>query len=136
MKNLIVGATALLVLLLLIGGVFFPNTLEMRLADTSSAYALIRVTILALLITILVTNPPRSRALRAVLGAWAVLLAALASSVVVSYSVELFDAIVFLQVAVILGIEALEITPAPAAKPRRIPVRHAPSPRKIKITMA
>lgn len=138
MKNLIVGTTALLVLMLLIGGIFYPNSLEMQLASTSLVYTIIRVAIIALLLIVLFTNPPRSEALRSVLGAWALLLAALSSSILVSYQIEFFDAIVFMQVAIILGIEALEFTPDPvAAKTRRIPVRYArPAPRKINITMA
>lgn len=137
MKNLIAGATALFVLLLFIGGIFYPNTLEMRLADTSSASTLMRAVIIGLLVTVLVTNPPRSRALRSVLGVWSLLLAALASSIFVTYTVEFLDALVFLQVAIILGIEALEVSPEPRSTKRRIPVRYArPTPRKINITMA
>jgi hypothetical protein len=137
MKNLLTGSTALFVLLLFIGGIYYPNTLEMRLADTSLFYTLIRAVMIALLVTVLVTNPPRSPKLRSIIGVWAIVLAAFSSSILFSYNIEFLDALVFMQVAIILGIEALEVGPVRVSETRRIPVRFAPpAPRKINVTTA
>lgn len=124
-KTLIV-ATLLLVMLLFIGGIYYPNTLEMSFANTTASYTVLRAVIIFLLISILVTNPPRSRALRAVIGVWSLLLASVAVQIFHGYEIHLLDAIVFMQVAIILAIEALEKTEIPVTKkpslPRKIPV--------------
>ena len=118
--------TLLFVLLMFTGGIYFPNTIEMSLADTSFAYTILRAGIIALLISILVTKPPRSLALRGMIGSWSFLLFVQAVEALLSYELRLLDGIVFIKVAIILAIEALETTQIPVSKkyspPKRIPV--------------
>jgi hypothetical protein len=124
--KMIVALTIVFVTLLFIGGIYYPNTLEMSLADTTMPYTILRGVIILLLISILVTNPPRSLVLRGIIGAWSLILAGESLQIFYNYEVRLLDAIVFMQVATILGIEALETRQIPVSKkyspPRRITV--------------
>lgn len=119
-KNLVI-LTLLFVLALFIGGIYFPNTTEMSLADTSLAYTLLRGGIIMLLVSILVTEPPRSLELRGMIGSWSILLAVQSISALLSYGMHVLDSIVFIEVAIILAIEALEYR-------QQIPVEKKPSP--------
>lgn len=120
-KTLIIS-TLLFVLLLLTGSIYFPQTFLMSLADTSVTYQVLRAAIVILLVSILVTKPPRSLKLRSMIGAWSFLLAIQAVESLLSYHLRLLDGLVFLEVAIILAIEALET--------RQIPVTKKPSPAK------
>ena len=124
-KTLIIS-TLLFVLLLLAGSVYFPQTFLMSLADTSVTYQVLRVAIVLLLVSILVTKPPRSLKVRAMIGGWSFLLAVQAVEALFSYQLRLLDGLVFLEVSIILAIEALETRQIPVTKKpspaRRIPV--------------
>jgi hypothetical protein len=124
-KTLVI-ATLLFVSLLFAGSIYFPDTLFMSLADTSPTYLFLRGAIIVLLISILVTKPPRSLKLRAMIGAWSFLLAIQSIESLFSYELRLMDSLVFMEVAIILGIEALETRQIPVTKKhtpaRRIPV--------------
>lgn len=116
--KLLIGATLLLVTSLLIGGIYFADTLLMSLAGTDTASLMLRIGVGTLLLALLLTNPPRSLALRTALGAWAVLLAFVSVQMLLGYRLYILDAIVFIQVAILFAIEALEVGPT------NIPVRH------------
>lgn len=124
-KTLVIS-TLLFVLLLLAGSIYFPDTFLMSLADTSPTYLFLRAAIVVLLISILVTKPPRSLMLRGMIGSWSFLLAVQAIEALFSYELRLLDGLVFLEVAIILAIEALETRQIPVTKKhtpaRRIPV--------------
>ena len=120
-KTLIIS-TLLFVLVLLTGGIYFPHTFLMSLADTSLTYQVLRGAIVILLVSILVTKPPRSLKVRAMIGGWSFLLAMQAVEALFSYQLRLLDGLLFLEVAIILAIEALET--------RQIPVTKKPSPAK------
>lgn len=124
-KTLLIS-TLLFVTLLYVGGIYFPNTFLMSLADTSHTYTFLRGAIIVLLLSILITNPPRSFALRAMIGSWSFLLAIQSVEVLFSYKLRLLDSLVFMEVAIILGIEALETKQIPVIKKpspaRRVPV--------------
>lgn len=122
----LVTLTLLFVATLFAGSIYFPDTFVMSLADTSAMYQFLRGAIVVLLISLLVTTPPRSMALRTMIGGWSFLLAVQAVEALVSYQLRLLDGLVFLEVAIILGIEALETRQIPVTKKpspaRRIPV--------------
>lgn len=124
-KTLVIS-TLLFVSLLFAGSIYFPNTFLMSLADTTPTYLFLRGAIIVLLISILVTKPPRSLKLRGMIGAWSFLLGLQAIEALFSYELRLLDGLVFMEVAIILGIEALETRQIPVTKkhtpPRRIPV--------------
>lgn len=114
--------TLMFVAMLFVGSIYFTDTLLISLADTSPTYQLLRAAIVVLLISILVTNPPRSLKLRSMIGAWSFLLGLQAIESLFSYQLRLLDGILFLEVAIILAIEALET--------RQIPITKKPSPAK------
>lgn len=124
----LIGLLLILVIALLIGGIYYPGSFMMSLAGTDTLYSLIRGAIVVLLIGLLVTNPPRSYVLRAIIGVWSVLLAATSVQLLYSYRVNILDAIVFIEIAIIFAIEALE------TRRRTIPVskKHSPA-RKIHV---
>lgn len=121
--KLLIGITLLGVLGLAAGSVYSPDTLLMSLADTGPLYAVLRGIIAVLLVALLVTDPPRSHALRLAIGIWGVVLAGLSLQLLFAYQLHLLDAIVFMEVAIIFGIEALETR-------RSIPVNQKHSPAK------
>lgn len=106
--RLLIGSTLLLVVGLLVGSIMYPTTTAMSLADTSPLFTAIRSSIVVLLVWLLLTKPPRSYALRIGVGAWALALATLTVVLLFSYQIRVFDAIIFLEVAVIFAVEALE----------------------------
>lgn len=115
-SRLLIGLTLVLVGVLLIGGLYYPGTLLMGFAGTTAAYALIRGAIILLLLGLLVTQPPRSRLFRVMLGTWAVALAVLAGQLLLTYQIFLLDAIMFIEIAIIFGVEALEPSAAPVSQ--------------------
>lgn len=125
-SRVLISLTLMLVLALYVGSVFYPNTFVMSLAETTTAYALIRGGIIVLLIGLLMTYAPRTIVFRLALGAWALALAVTALQLVLTYQMNLLDAVVFTELAIIFAIEALETRSIPIKKPyipaRRIPV--------------
>lgn len=93
---------------MLFSGLYQPDAPLMWLASTSSNYAYMRVALIAVLLTLLVTNPPRSGYSRVFLGAFSAALGL--STIILSswYAIDLLDAVVFVEVAIIFMIEALE----------------------------
>lgn len=133
-SKLLIGLTLVLVSILFIGGVFYPRSFLMAFAGTSSAYMVLRVVIMGLLIGLLVTNPPRSRLFRTMLATWAIALAVLAGQLLLSYQLFLLDAVLFIEIAIIFGTEALEHSSAATTK--KIPVRAIPARERIKVVTA
>lgn len=120
-SKLLIGLTLVLVSILLIGGLYYPGTLLMGFAGTTAAYAFIRGAIILLLLGLLVTQPPRSRLFRAMLGTWSVALAVLAGQLLLTYQIYLLDAVMFVEIAIIFAVEALETSTEPVTK--KVPVR-------------
>jgi hypothetical protein len=107
-RTLLTGSTLLITTALLIGGIFYPNDFFMHFAASSPLYTVLRISIIAILVGLLLTNPPRAVAFRTIVASWAALLGALSINLLVTYQVNLFDIVVFLELAVIFSIEALE----------------------------
>lgn len=104
----LIAATFVLVSALLVGGLYYPDSYAMILADTTMTFTILRSVVCVLLIGLLVTNPPRSIVLRNIIGASSVFLLILTSYLLLNFQMHLLDAIVFVEVAIIFGIEALE----------------------------
>lgn len=81
--------------------------------DYGMAYNALRVAILVLLMTLLFVRPPRPVAMRLFLGAAGVMLHVGALYLLFSYSLSMLDAFVFMAVAVVFAVEALEPETAP-----------------------
>ena len=104
----LIAITFLLVATLLVGGVYFASSPLMWFAATGNEYHVIRGVILALLVALFLSRPPRSLFFRALLGMSAALVLSIPLVGVLTYQVGLVDAVVFIEVGIILGIEALE----------------------------
>lgn len=104
----LIATTFMIVSALLIGGLYYPDSFAMNLADKSLMFAVLRAVLGVLLVGLLVTDPPRSLILRSVIGTTSVLLVIISTYLLLNFQMFLLDAVVFLQVAIIFGIEALE----------------------------
>lgn len=122
----LIGSTLAFVVALFAGGIYYPDTLIMSFAETGSLFTWLRGIMIVLLLSLLVTNPPRSKALRSILAVWAVVLGWLGLSQMYMYELNPLDAAVFLELSIIFAIEALEA--------RQIPVHKKPTiPKKISV---
>lgn len=119
-KSLIVG-TAALVTALLVGGIFNPNSMLMWFASTSFELTLVRGAILVALALLFFTDPPRGMGFRASILMFAAFLGVVAISSMQAFYVGVVDSIVFVQVAILLAIEGLEVGPAAAKQQKEAP---------------
>lgn len=125
MKRTLIVGTILLTAALLFGAVYYPNFPLMWLAGTTVSYEIIRGVLLAALIAVLVSKPPRSPYVRYFLGGVATSLAMVAGVMVLNDTGHIIDVIVFIESAIILALEALETsyqyaTVLPTAARRKI----------------
>lgn len=109
------GLTAgliLMIAILMLGSGLFPNNSSMWLAAVDMQANLIRAGLVAVLLTVLFTDPPRSKALRALFAVSAVGMLGWLGLQLAWYSTLVLDLMVFLQAAIIFALEALEPRPA------------------------
>lgn len=107
-KTLIVG-TILLTTTLLVSGTYFPNSPIMWLAGASLGFEIIRAGLIIILAILLFSHPPRALYFRYTIGAIALALCIATVALAVDYKINLFDMIIFIETAIIFGIEALEM---------------------------
>lgn len=110
MKRTLIIGTLLLTTTLLIGAVYYPDSPLMWLAGTTLRFEIARGIVLAALIAILVTTPPRAVYFRYMLGAASLILGVGSIVMMFQYTLPIIDAIVFFESAIILAIEALEMS--------------------------
>jgi hypothetical protein len=108
MNKAIFSCSLVCVLFLLVGTYAFPSNPIMWLAGTSMTYVIFRVITAVALVAVLLTNPPRQWYMRMFMGLVAVALATAGITIGVSDSVQILDMVLFLELAVAFGIEALE----------------------------
>lgn len=110
-KRLLIIATTFLVCAMLFDGLYQKDAPLMWLASTTINYAYMRMALIVVLVMLLVTNPPRSSYFRTFLAGFSAAL--FIGTVLLSnwYAIGLLDAIVFIEVAIICMIEALETDP-------------------------
>lgn len=107
-KSLMIIVTTLLVGTMLFSGLYQPESPLMWLAATTINYAYMRAALIVVLLTLLITNPPRSGYFRIFLMAFSTALGV--STILLSYwyAIGILDAIIFIEVAIIFMIESLE----------------------------
>ena len=134
----LIGGTLVFVLILMAGVALYPSSILTAFAGSSAGYMMLRIVVAILLVGLLFTTPPRTKLFRAMLGVWAFALAVTAGQLLLNYQLYLLDAVLFLEVAIIFGIEALETSPIKAGKPvaRKIPVRKISVRRRITVATA
>lgn len=108
MKRVVIVGTFLITASLLVGGLYYPDSPLMWLASTSTGFAVLRAIALVWLAVLLVTHPPRPAYLRMLLGAGAVGLLGASLWLTKTYVMQPIDTVVFIELAIISGIEALE----------------------------
>lgn len=107
-KRLLIVITTLLVGAMLFNGLYQPDAPLMWLAATTTNYAYMRAGLIVVLLTLLVTNPPRSGYFRIFLAAFSAALALSAILLSHWYAIGLMDAVIFMELSIIFMIEALE----------------------------
>lgn len=110
MKKMLIGGTIILTTALLVTGLTNPGNPLMWLASTSIQYELIRAVLIGILVVLLFTNPPRALYFRAFLGVGAACLGVGTIVLLATYEMNLIDAVVFSEIAIIFAIEALEVS--------------------------
>ena len=105
----LIASVLIFVLALIYGGIYQSSSFLMSLADTSLPYMVLRGGVAVLLVILLLSKPPRSYLVRMTVGIASVVLATLSIGMLYSYEVRVFDAVVFLEVAIIFALEALEV---------------------------
>lgn len=120
MNRVIVWSAFFASLLLLLGSLFVPDSAIMWLASTSRDMNIVRFCLMALMLLVLLSQPPRSLAARNLLGVSAILFASIALVHLMNGSVKVMDPLVFLMASVVLALEALEadIRSLPASQTR------------------
>lgn len=108
-NKVLIGFTFIIILLLIVGSIFKRQAPIMDLASTTNIYQAIRVGILLLLVGLAISSPPRSLLFRSLLLVGVMTLVLSALYCLFSYSANIIDSIVFTEVAIIFGIEALEL---------------------------
>jgi hypothetical protein len=108
-KRLLIIITTFIVCAMLFSGLYQPDAPLMWLAATTTNYAYMRAALVIVLLTLLVTNPPRSGYFRVFLAAFSAALGI--STILLSYwyAIGILDAIIFIEVAIIFMIESLEV---------------------------
>lgn len=109
MNKTIFGGSLASVIFLIIGSFIFPSSPIMWLTNASVAYTIVRFLMAALLITVLVTNPPRRLSVRLSMGGMALALIGWGIVLSVTNSMHLLDIVLFLEVGFAFGLEALEL---------------------------
>ena len=108
MKKLITFITLLFTTFLFVGSFYFPNDTIMWFANTTVHYQILRGILLAALLTVLLSHPPRALYFRWFIGGLSLGLLIVSISSIFTYSMNLLDMLVFIETAIVLGVEALE----------------------------
>lgn len=124
LKNVLIVATTLLISAMLYDSLYQVDAPLMWLASTHVSYVYIRSILIALLVALLVSSPPRSLHFRLLLGIVAATLLGGVTWLTAAYVIGFLDAVIFAEVAVIFMIEALEID---TVKVRQLAVTQLPA---------
>jgi hypothetical protein len=95
--------------LLLVLGIVAPDTPAMWLASTTPQFAVIRAVLIAALIGLLVTNPPRNVYLRGLVGIISVSLVSWCLNATYNNEMGIVDTMSLLQASVAAGLTVLEL---------------------------
>ena len=107
-SHLFLSASALIAMVL--GVAFFKDGFFMAFASESLELQLVRIVLAAIVMSQLITNPPRHVAHRSLTGLTA-LITAIGTLILfaISLNIGILDVVVFMHAAIALGITALEL---------------------------
>lgn len=108
MKRVIIAGTIAFLIVIILNKMFTQDSLLQLFASSDPVLQIVRVGIIGLLLTLLLIAQPRSIYLRVMLGGASVFLAIGSVSLLLHYLIGMLDVVVFIQVAIIFAIEALE----------------------------
>lgn len=108
MKRVIIAGTIAFLIVIILNTMFTQDSLLQLFASSDPVLQIVRVGIIGLLLTLLLIAQPRSIYLRVMLGGASVFLAIGSVSLLLHYLIGMLDVVVFIQVAIIFAIEALE----------------------------
>lgn len=94
--------------LLLLGAIFFKENSIIWLASTSELYTVLRSSLIAVVLSLLLTKPPRGMAFRIFLGLAAVLVGGSTIGLTYTNNMNFLDTLVFMQASVLFLLAALE----------------------------
>lgn len=112
-KQVITAGSILMALWLLGSSIMQPDGFVMSFAAGGAVHGVLRGLIVGALLAVLLSRPPRSMPFRIVLGAVSSVVLAGACVSMMDYQIGILDAILYLQVSIILAIEAIENQTAP-----------------------
>lgn len=107
-KQVIVAGSLALTILLLLAGLYAPQSLLMSFANVSAADSLVRGLTAIGFITVLATKPPRPMLVRYAFGAISSIILIVACVSMVDYHIGMLDAAMYFLASIILAMEAIE----------------------------
>lgn len=133
MKRLIIAGTIALLLTIIIGSTIGQDSLIQALVSNDPLSHIVRFIIVGLLAGLLFTAPPRSIDFRTALMIASGMLTIGVAVMLSQFYIAPLDAILFVEVAIIFALEAIE-SPMIAKRPgKKIPVDYRPQRQKISI---
>lgn len=109
MQKFLTLCTLFMTILLLLGGLFYKDNVVMWLASTSEFYVVLRGCLAAVLLSLLISNPPRSLHARIFYGFLAVTISSVSLGLTYINIMSFFDTFVFLSASVLFAIASLEV---------------------------
>ena len=108
MTRSVYWGSVLITLTLILGSILVPNSFIMTFVSTESAIVAMRFVLAVLMIALIVTNPPRTHTLRALLGGASFLFLTWAINYALSGTIAIADAVLFLHASISFAIAAIE----------------------------
>jgi hypothetical protein len=109
MKRFLTITTLVILVTLLILGINTPSNTLMLLAATTQDYVFVRIGLIMIVASLLIYQPPRSKAFRVTLAVVATALLSTGLWTTFNYEIKLFDALMLLEIAILLYLEAAEL---------------------------
>jgi len=109
MGKLLVFLSLVSLVFLEVGSYLFPSDPVMWLATSSHAFETLRLLIMPILVTLLITNPPRHLTLRYFVGGVSAVLLVAVTLLTYSNVMNMLDSLAFAAAGIAMGIVSLEI---------------------------
>jgi amino acid transporter len=110
MNRLVFSGSLACVIFLLVATYAFPTNSILWLAGTTTGYTIFRFAMAGMLLAVLFTAPPRRMYMRVLMGSLGLILVGCGVWLSLGDSMHLLDIVLFLELGIAFGIEALEFT--------------------------
>lgn len=122
MKRILIAGTIALLTTVFLGSMFQVEHTLLALTSASVEYQVVRVALIGLLAALLIWSPPRSQDFRMILGSVSAVLTFGTAMMLSNYQIGLFDALIFIEVAIIFAIESVEASVLIKRPTKKVPV--------------